>query len=91
MSQDTGTLSEVPESERLDGDPSPEYNADAGFDVQVVPDGVYAELSTASDSEPLASESDEPDDEDAGDGSPLEYLSPDDPESSAVDFPDEED
>jgi hypothetical protein len=87
--QDIGTFLEVPEDQREDVDPSPEYNSDAGFDVQVVPDGVYAELSTASDDEPLASEVDGGDE--GGDGTPVAYLTPGDPEYSAVDFPDEED
>ncbi len=75
--KDIGHYLEVPESEREDTDPPPEYNADAGFDVQVVPDGVYVELSTASDDEPLASETEGADE--GGDGSPLEYLAPGDP------------
>lgn len=75
--QDTGTLSEVPEDQRLEGDPDPEYNADAGFDVQVVPNGEYFELSTADPDEPLASEQEDEDLD--GDGSPLEFVSPNDP------------
>lgn len=74
---DIGVILEAPEDQRLDVDPDPAYNADAGFDIQVVPDGEYVELSTAGD-EPLASE--EPfEDDDGGDGAPLEFLSPNDP------------
>lgn len=71
---DIGTHLEVPEDQRDGVDPPPEYNADAGFDVQVVPDGEYVELSTADPEEPLASETE---DEDlTGDGSPNEFLPP---------------
>ncbi len=76
--QDIGHYLEVPEGEREDTDPSPRYNADAGFDVQVVPNGVYAELSTADHAEPMASESE--DEELAGDGAPLQFLAPEDPD-----------
>lgn len=70
---DIGDYLGVPEEERLDVDPDPEFNADAGFDVQVVPDGEYKELSTAHESEPIAAESKRKADE--GDGGPLEWLS----------------
>ena len=76
---DIGHFLEVPEDQREDVDPAPEYNADAGFDVQVVPPGVYVELSTASDDEPMAEDSEE-DEEGDGDGSPVTFLSPNDPE-----------
>jgi hypothetical protein len=75
MSEDN--LYEVPEEKRLDQDPPPQYNADAGFDVEMVPDGEYAELSTADESEPVAGEGDEVDE---GDGSPLELIDPLDPD-----------
>jgi hypothetical protein len=71
---DIGDFLAVPEEERLDVDPAPEYNADAGFDVQVVPDGEYRELSTSAEEEPIAAESKRTVDE--GDGAPLEWLSP---------------
>ena len=75
MSDDTdiGDFLDAPEAEREDVDPTPEFNADAGFDVNVVPDGEYVELSTASDEEPIAAESKQLDD--SGDGSPFEWLS----------------
>ncbi len=76
MSEDN--LYAVPEDERLDQDPPPQYNADAGFDVEMVPDGEYVELSTADLSEPVAARGDEVDDE--GDGSPLELIDPLDPD-----------
>ena len=72
--KDIGDYLEVPEEERQDVDPDPEFNADAGFDVNVVPDGDYKELSTASDDEPIAAEGKRKVDE--GDGEPLEWLSP---------------
>ncbi len=76
--QDIGHFLEVPEAQREDVDPGPRYNADAGFDVQMVPNGEYVELSTADPDEPLASDSE--DEELSGDGAPLQYLAPDDPE-----------
>lgn len=76
--EDIGDLLAVPEEERRDVDPSPEYNADAGFDIEVVPDGVYHELSTASDDEPIAADSNKKDED--GDGAPLEFLASFDPE-----------
>jgi hypothetical protein len=76
--EDTADFLEVPERDREDVDPEPRYNADAGFDIQMVPNGVYVELSTADPDEPLASDSE--DEELAGDGSPLEFLTPQDPE-----------
>lgn len=76
--QDIGDFLEVTEDEQKDVDPAAQYNADAGFDIQVVPDGEYVELSTASDDEPLAA-GNEP--EDGGDGAPLQFLSPNDPEA----------
>lgn len=76
--RDIGDFTEVPQDRQLDVDPTPEYNADAGFDIEMVPDGEYVELSTASADEPLASESE--DYEDEGDGTPLHFLSPADPE-----------
>ena len=77
--RDVGDLLQVPDEDRAEVDPSPRYNADAGFDVQVVPNGIYVELSTADSGEPLASETEQEDL--AGDGSPLQFLSPDDPEA----------
>lgn len=71
--KDIGDYLEVPEEEREDVDPTPEYNADAGFDVNVVPDGEYLELGSSDDSEPIAAESKRKVDE--GDGAPLEWLS----------------
>lgn len=79
--RDIGEYLDVPEGEREDVDPAPEYNADAGFDVQVVPDGIYRELSTAADDEPVAYEDEEPEDN-VGDGAPLQFLSPADPEAT---------
>lgn len=76
--KDIGDFLEVPEDQRQDVDPSPRYNADAGFDVQMVPNGVYVELSTADPEEPLASDSE--DEELTGDGAPLQFLGPEDPE-----------
>jgi hypothetical protein len=77
--KDIGDFLEVPEDQREELDGDPVYNADAGFDVQVVPNGEYVELSTADDSEPLLSETDgDPLD---GDGSPVEFLSANDPEA----------
>jgi len=76
--KDIGHLLEVSEEEREDLDPPPEYNADAGFDVQMVPDGEYVELATADADEPLASETE---DDDLGDGAPLYPLSPHDPDA----------
>ena len=74
--QDTGDFLEVPEGDRQDVDPAPEYNADAGFDLKVVPDGEYHELSTADEKEPIGSKKKD----DEGDGAPLEFLDPFDPE-----------
>lgn len=71
---DIGDYLAVPEEEQKDVDPNPEYNADAGFDINVVPDGEYVELSTADDDEPIAAESSRKVDE--GDGAPLEWLAP---------------
>lgn len=68
---DIGEFLAVPEEERSDVDPAPEYNADAGFDVQVVPNGVVRELSTAEGETLAASKRD-----DDGDGAPLEFLAP---------------
>lgn len=74
MTTDIGDYLEVPEDQREDVDPPAEYNADAGFDIEVVPDGVVLELSSATidETEPL-----EPSDE--GDGAPLHFVTPDDP------------
>lgn len=72
--EDIGDYLEVPEGERRDVDPAPEYNADAGFDVNVVPDGEYVELSTSDGDEPVAADGRGRADE--GDGAPLEWLSP---------------
>lgn len=82
VAEDTGDLLEVPEDQREDVDPDPAYNADAGFDVHVVPNGEYVELSTADQSEPLLSELTS--DSLAGDGAPVEFLSPYDPDGRAV-------
>jgi hypothetical protein len=72
---DIGHLLEVPRDQRRDVDPTPQYNADAGFDIEVVPDGEYVELSTASKDEELDEAYD-----DAGDGSPQAFIAPEDPE-----------
>jgi hypothetical protein len=76
---DIGDILAVPKDQQIDGDPPPAYNADAGFDINVVPDGEYHELSTADEDEPIAGDDDEIDD-DGGDGAPLHFLSPCDPE-----------
>lgn len=81
--RDIGHYLEVPEDQRQDVDSPPEYNADAGFDIEVVPDGEYVELSTADPIEPLAADDEE--DEDDGDGAPLHFLSPYDPEGTEED------
>ena len=75
---DIGTLLEVPEDQRQEVDPAPEYNADAGFDVNVVPDGEYFDLDTAWDDD----ESDDVTGEDdiEGDGTPEQFISPNDPD-----------
>lgn len=78
---DVGDLLEVPEDQRADVDPAPQYNADAGFDVQVVPNGEYVELSTADPDEALAEDSE--DEEHSGDGAPLQFLSPQDPDQGS--------
>lgn len=73
---DIGFFLDVPEEQRSEVDPSPEYNADAGFDINVVPDGVYVELSTADPKEPMGDKRFDDD----GDGAPLSFLDPNDPE-----------
>ena len=73
--KDIGQLLEVPEDERRDVDPTPQYNADAGFDIEVVPDGEYVELSTVGQDEELDEAFD-----DAGDGSPQAFIAPEDPD-----------
>lgn len=80
MSTDIGEILEVPEDQREEVDPTPEYNADAGFDIEVVPNGEYYELSTASDDEELDEEFD-----DAGDGSPEAFITPEDPDFNNLD------
>lgn len=75
---DIGDYLHVPQSERLDEDPAPEYNADSGFDVQVVPDGEVRELSTADEAEDGFDEDEEFDD--ASDGAPLQFIEAGDPE-----------
>jgi hypothetical protein len=81
--RDIGHLLEVPEDQRRDVDPTPQYNADSGFDIEVVPDGEYVELSTAGRDEELDEDYD-----DAGDGSPQAFIAPEDPD---FDDPSEED
>lgn len=73
---DIGELLDVPEDQREDTDPDPEYNADAGFDVNMVPDGEYVELSTTDPKEPVGDKRFDDD----GDGAPLSFLDPNDPE-----------
>jgi hypothetical protein len=73
--QDIGHLLEVPADQRKDVDPPPQYNADSGFDIDVVPDGTYVELSTASQDEELHEDFDA-----TGDGSPEAFISPADPD-----------
>ena len=73
---DIGTILEVPEDQRLDVDPNPEYNADAGFDVNVVPNGEYVDLSTSGEDEDDDLDMDGVD----GDGTPEQFISPNDPE-----------
>ncbi len=74
-SQDIGHLLDVPADQRLDVDPTPQYNADSGFDIEVVPDGEYVELSTASHDEELDEDYD-----DTGDGAPQAFIAPGDPD-----------
>ncbi len=83
--RDIGHDSEVAEGDRLEVDPSPEYNADAGFDTEVVPDGVYEELSTAGGDEQI----DELTYEDEGDGAPEAFITPEDPDFRDLDEEDE--
>jgi hypothetical protein len=77
--KDIGDYLEVPEGERVDVDPAPVYNADAGFDVDVVPDGVVHELSTAGVGETAWDDQDELESMEAADGAPLHFVTPDDP------------
>ena len=81
--KDIGDYLGVPEAERLEADPPPEYNADSGFDVQVVPDGEVRELSTADPDEQAYSADEEFDD--ASDGTPLYFIDPADPEFDRYD------
>lgn len=74
--QDIGDHYAVPEEDRLEVDPSPQYNADAGFDINVVPDGEYATLNTYDDNE-RAYDDDEYDD--SGDGAPMNFVTAEDP------------
>lgn len=74
--KDIGDYLAVPEGEREEVDPPAEYNADAGFDIEVVPDGVCVELGTAGVDEPLARSAEL---DDSGDGSPEHFITPDDP------------
>lgn len=78
--KDIGHYLEVPEDQREDVDPPAEYNADAGFDIEVVPDGEYVELGTAQE-EPL----NEREVDDSGDGAPEFFLTPSDPEHQKED------
>lgn len=73
--QDIGHVLEVSADQRMDVDPTPQYNADSGFDIEVVPDGEYVELSTAGEDEELDEDYD-----DAADGSPEAFMSPEDPD-----------
>lgn len=77
--KDIGDYLEVPEDQRLDADPAPVYNADAGFDVDQVPDGVVRELSTADDSETAWDSQDELEAMEASDGAPLQFVTAEDP------------
>ena len=76
---DIGDYLDVPENQRQDVDPAPVYNADAGFDVDVVPDGVVRELSTADDSETAWDSQDELESMEASDGAPLHFVTAEDP------------
>ena len=73
--RDIGHWLEVSVEQRKDVDPTPEYNADSGFDIEVVPDGQYVELSSASKDEEFDQDYD-----DAGDGSPETFIGSKDPD-----------
>lgn len=73
--KDIGDYLEVPEEDRLEEDPGAEYNADAGFDIQVIPDGEVVELESAGNEKSVRVQYD-----DSGDGAPENFISPDDPD-----------